>query len=235
VSVDLPINQIICGDCLDVMKEWPDGCVNLVLTDLPYGIGETNEKNRSRGRLAKTTDFGHYEWDKHKLPSQTVLEMQRVSRNQIIFGGNYYASILGDTSCYIVWDKDNGESDFADCELAWTSFRKAVRKIKWRWQGMLQEPGHPKDKHLHPTQKPLGVARWIVERYSQPGQIILDPCCGSGTFCLAAQQLNRRFIGIDISEEYCRIARARLAAVDTGVPVREAQRGQMPLFAEEGR
>jgi len=208
----LPINQIICGDCLEIMRDWPDKCVPLVLTDPPYGIGENNRKNLSRMNLTQCKDYGDYDWDRHKLSDETVREMLRVSRNQIIFGGNYYGSVLGDTSCYIVWDKDNGANDFADCELAWTSFKKAVRKVKWRWNGMLQEPGHPKEKRVHPTQKPLGVALWIVERYSKPGEIILDPCCGSGPFCLAAKQLGRRYIGIDISEEYCRIARERLTA-----------------------
>ena len=208
----LPINQIICGDCLEIMRDWPDKCVPLVLTDPPYGIGENNRKNLSRMNLTQCKDYGDYDWDRHKLSDETVREMLRVSRNQIIFGGNYYGSVLGDTSCYIVWDKDNGANDFADCELAWTSFKKAVRKVKWRWNGMLQEPGHPKEKRVHPTQKPLGVALWIVERYSKPGEIILDPCCGSGSFCLAAKQLGRRYIGIDISEEYCRIARERLTA-----------------------
>ena len=222
---------IICGDCLDVLSEMPDGCVDMVLTDPPYGIGESNEKNHSRSCLCKTTDFGHYQWDTTKLPDNTILEMVRVSRNQIIFGGNYYGAVLGNTSCYIVWDKDNGATDFADCELAWASFDKAVRRVKWRWQGMLQEPGTTKEKRVHPTQKPLGVAKWIVERYSTPGETILDPCCGSGTFCVAAKMLGRNYIGIDISADYCQIARDRLKALDTAVPVSESKAGQQALFA----
>lgn len=230
---DLPVNQVICGDCRSIMAEWPDGCVDLVLTDPPYGIGESNRKNLSRSVLAKNTDYGDYQWDRKKLSDETVREMVRVSRDQIIFGGNYYGGILGDTSCYIVWDKDNGENDFADCELAWTSFKKATRKVKWRWHGMLQEPGYPKEKRVHPTQKPLGVARWILERYSKPTDVILDPCCGSGTFCIAAKQLGRNYIGIDISEDYCRIARERLAACDSGVPASEARAGQQSLFSTQ--
>ncbi|MEN6534518.1 MAG: site-specific DNA-methyltransferase [Bryobacteraceae bacterium] len=224
VSSGLPVNQVICGDCLEVMRDWPDGCVDLVLTDPPYGIGENNKKNLSRSVLARNTDYGEYNWDRTKVSDETIREMIRVSRNQIVFGGNYYASVLGNTSCYIVWDKDNGANDFADCELAWASFKKAVRKVKWRWHGMLQEPGHPKEKRVHPTQKPLGVALWIVERYSQPGQTVLDPCCGSGTFCLAAKQLGRNYIGIDISEDYCHIARARLAVVEMGASAEAAER-----------
>ena len=111
-------NTTIQGDCLEIMKQMPDKCIDLVLTDPPYGIGESNEKNASRGKLAQTTDFGHYEWDKEKISKEYFDEMVRISKNQIIFGGNYYGSILGDTSCYIVWDKNNGDNDFADCELA---------------------------------------------------------------------------------------------------------------------
>ena len=208
--MELPINQIICGDCLEVMKTFPDKSIDLVLTDPPYGIGENNEKNASRGKLAKTTDFGHYEWDKEKISKEYLEEIFRISKNQIIFGGNYYGSILGDTSCYIVWDKDNGENDFADCELAWTSFKSAVRKFKWRWNGMLQEDMKHKEPRYHPTQKPVELMKWILGKYSEPTDLILDPFLGSGTTIIAAKQLHRRYIGIEISQKYCDIAKQRL-------------------------
>ena len=107
----LPLNQILCGDCLEVMREWPDKCVDLVLTDPPYGIGESNEKNSTRDCLATTTDFGHYAWDREKLAPEYILEFRRISKNQVIFGGNYYD--LPPAPCWIVWDKDNGKTDFA--------------------------------------------------------------------------------------------------------------------------
>ena len=125
----MPENTIICGDCLEVMKDWPDNCVDLVLTDPPYGIGETNQKNLSRGKYALPTDYGNYEWDKEKVSKEHILRSLVVSKQQIVFGGNYYGGLLGDTNCYIVWDKDNFNSDFADCELAWTSFKSATRKV----------------------------------------------------------------------------------------------------------
>lgn len=226
----LPVNEIICGDCLEVMRDWPDNCVDLVLTDPPYGIGESNKRNLSRGKLACPTDYGEYDWDCEKICDDCLIQACKVSNNQIVFGGNFYGSILGDTSCYVVWDKDNGKNDFADAELAWTSFNSAVRIIKWRWNGMLQEPNHKKEKRVHPCQKPLGVMKWILERYSQPDELILDPFCGSGTTCVAAKMLGRSYIGIDISDKYCQIARQRLEAVDTGVPVKEQNKGQLPLF-----
>ncbi len=226
----LPVNEIICGDCLEVMRGWPDDCIDLCLTDPPYGIGESNQRNLSRGKCAKPIDYGDYKWDKRKVSDKHVTEVCRIGENQIIFGGNYYGSLLGDTSCYIVWNKDNGNSNFADCELAWTSFKTATRLVKWKWQGMLQENMNNKENRVHPTQKPLGVMKWILERYSKPEDLILDPFCGSGTTCVAAKMLGRNYIGIDISEEYCQIARDRIKAVETGVPVKEARKGQIGLF-----
>ena len=229
----LPINEIVCSDCLEAMREWPDDCVDLVLTDPPYGIGESRAKNRSRGKWVKPKDYGDYVWDKNKVSDNCIIQTCRVGKNQIVFGGNYYGKLLGDTSCYIIWDKDNGKSDFADCELAWTSFKTATRLVKWKWQGMLQEGGNPRDYRQHPTQKPLGVMKWILEKYSKPTDLILDPFCGSGTTCVAAKMLGRDYIGIDISEEYCQIARDRLKAVDTCVPVKEQRKGQKSLFESE--
>jgi site-specific DNA-methyltransferase (adenine-specific) len=207
------IDKIICGDCLEVMKEIPDKSVNLVLTDPPYGIKESNEKNKTRGKYCSPKDYGHYDWDKQKVKKEYFEEIRRVSKNQVIFGGNYYASILGDSSCWLVWDKDNGKNDFSDCELAWTSFKTAVRKFKWRWNGMLQEDMKNKEKRVHPTQKPLPLFKWILEKYSQPNDIILDPFLGSGTTALACLELNRHFIGIELSPEYCEIARNRISKI----------------------
>ena len=149
--------KLINADCLDAMKQLPDKSIDLILTDPPYGIGEDGKKNHSRVGLAKPTLFTVKEWDKKRIEKEYFDEMFRISKNQIIFGGNYYLDFLPPTSCIIVWDKDNGKTDFADCELAWTSFKSAVRKIKWRWQGFLQEDMKHKEKRVHPTQKPVGM------------------------------------------------------------------------------
>lgn len=160
------LNKVICGDCLEVLKELPDKCVDLVLTDPPYGIKRDKQTMGRGGGIAKHIDYGAYNWD-DEIPSKQVFdEIKRVSKNQIIFGGNYFIEYLENSPCWIVWDKDNGETDFADCELAWTSFKTAVRKIKWRWSGMLQENMKNKDIREHPTQKPLGVMEWILSKYS---------------------------------------------------------------------
>ena len=209
------LGRLYHGDCLEIMPMLEP--VDLVLTDPPYGIGESNEKNASRGCIAKTTDFGSYDWDKKKVSDEHVLQIIKASKNQIIFGGNYYGSILGDTSCYLVWNKDNGKTDFADCELAWTSFKTATRIIRWRWQGMLKEC---KEKRYHPTQKPFGLFVAILEKYAQQTDLICDPMFGGGTTLLACERLNRRWIGIEIEEKYCEIAAKRI----------EKERSQLKLF-----
>jgi len=205
------INKVICGDCLEVMKGIPDGSVDLVLTDPPYGIGESNEKNLSRGKLANPKNYGHYDWDSERIDRRYFEQIFRISKNQMIFGGNYYTDFLFPSSCWIVWDKDNGNNDFADCELVWTSFKTAVRKFKWRWNGMFQEKMGDKEVRVHPTQKPLPVLRWILNKYSKENDLILDTFAGSFTTCVAAKQLGRRFIGIEINEDYCKIGQQRLA------------------------
>jgi len=201
------INKIIQGDCLEVMRELPDKSVDMVLTDPPYGIGISNKVGGNNKALAN--DYGEQDWDDDIPSKECFEEMFRISKNQIIFGGNYFVEYLTNSSCWIVWDKDN-TGNFADCELAWTSFNSAVRKIKHRWNGMLQEDMKNKESRWHPTQKPLRVMEWILHNYSEEGQIILDPFLGSGTTAIACKNLKRKYIGIEISEDYCKIAQDRL-------------------------
>ena len=204
------LNQIIEGDCLEVMRELPDKSVDLVLTDPPYGIGEARSRNGTRSCLALSKDYGQSDWD-DAIPSEDYFkEMMRVSKNQIIFGGNYFIEHLYNSPCWIVWDKDNGQNDFADCELAWTSFKSAVRKIRYKWHGMLQENMKEKEQRFHPTQKPIGLFEWILDNYSQQGMTILDPFLGSGTTAVAAHNTGRFFIGIEKEPKYCEIARQRV-------------------------
>jgi len=195
-------------DCLIEMKEIPDKSVDLVLTDPPYGISESNEKNAGREKLAKPTDYGHYDWDKERIGKEFFDEMFRVSKNQIIFGGNYYIDFLTPGPCWIVWDKDN-TGDFADCELAWGSFDRAVRRFRYRWNGMLQEDMKNKEKRVHPTQKPIALFSWILEIYSEPGDIILDPFLGSGTTLAACRKTGRRGIGFELDGRWEKDIRKR--------------------------
>jgi DNA modification methylase len=195
------------GDCREILPALPK--VDLVLTDPPYGIGEARHGNSTRSVLAVSRDYGDSSWDDQPPSADLINAVIEQGRNAIVFGGNYFH--LPPSSCWLVWDKDNGANDFADCELAWTNLPKAVRRIKWRWQGMLQERmGADKEERVHPTQKPLAVMRWCIQQAPDDCATILDPFMGSGTTLRAAADLGRRAIGIEINEDYCRIAVERL-------------------------
>lgn len=210
---DQYINQIINADCLDILRQLPDKCIDLVLTDPPYGIGESKGKNKSRSKLAAAKDYGNKEWDNSIPSAELFSEIFRVSKNQIIWGGNYFVECLKNSSCWIVWNKLNGDNDFADCELAYTSFKSAVRKFDYLWAGMLQ--GNMKDKEIriHPTQKPQPLFQWCLQNYSKEGDLILDCFSGSGTTAVACHNLKRRFICIEKDPDYWAASIKRLEAV----------------------
>lgn len=194
------------GDCREVLPHI--GSADLLCTDPPYGIREARGKNKSRRNLAAARDYGVASWDDAPPPRWLLDWLIDVSRWQIIFGGNYFG--LPASKCWLVWDKDN-TGDFADCELAWTNLDKAVRKFRWRWNGMLQEPGTPKEIRVHPTQKPEPLMRWAIGQAPDDCALILDPFMGSGTTLRAAKDLGRRAIGIEADERYCEAAARRLS------------------------
>lgn len=198
--------KIYLGDCREILPTLDK--VDLLLTDPPYGIGEAKNNNQSRGVLAKAKDYGLSDWDNSTKNTELGMAMA-CAKNAIVFGGNYYQ--LPSTSCWLIWDKENGANDFADAEMAWTSFKTATRIFRYRWQGMLQ--GNMKNKEIreHPTQKPLPLMIWCLEKYSQPTDTILDPFMGSGTTLRAAKDLGRKAIGIELKEKYCEIAAQRMA------------------------
>jgi len=195
------------ADCRVVLPTLPK--VDLVLTDPPYGIGEAAGKNKSRGKMAVSKDFGNLAWDNEPPPAWLFGLMTEMSTHQIVFGGNYFP--LPPSSCWLVWDKDNGETDFADCELAWTNLPKAVRRLKWRWQGMLQEDMAHKEYRDHPTQKPVPVMKWALSQAPDTVKTVLDPFMGSGTTLVACKQAGISCIGIEREERYCEVAVKRLA------------------------
>ena len=182
--------------------------VDLVLTDPPYGIGESTGKNRNSSNKAITRDYGSDDWDARPAPTWILGILRDMSRHQIIFGGNYFD--LPPSRCWLVWDKDN-TGERADCELAWTNIDAAVRRIKWRWNGMIQEQGgDKKEPRYHPTQKPVAVMRWAINQAPDDVETILDPFMGSGTTLVAAKLEGKRAIGIEREERYCEIAAERL-------------------------
>ena len=196
--------RLILGDCLAVMAEL--GPVDAVVTDPPYGIGETHKKNASRVKAAAPRDYGQYDWDAAPASREAIQLMRDISKNQIIFGGNYFEGLPA-TSCWLVWDKQNGKSDFADCELAWTNLKIAVRRISWLWNGMIRRGA---EKRFHPTQKPLGVMQWCIGFLPDAADTILDPFMGSGTTLVACQKMGRAGIGIELDPEYFDIACKRV-------------------------
>lgn len=204
------LTTIYHGSMLFFLKQFPDNYFDLLFTDPPYGIGESGSKNHSRGKLAKATNYVDYGWD-NKIPSsEEFKEMLRVSKKAIIFGGNYFIEYLTNSSCWLVWDKDNGNTDFADCELLWTNFNSAVRKYKYKWQGMLQEDMRFKEQRYHPTQKPLKLVSMILEDYTKTGDKILDCYAGSFTTAIACEQLGLENVCIEREKDYCDIGIKRL-------------------------
>lgn len=190
-------------DCMEFMKTLPDKSFDLVIADPPYGIKEDGLKNHSRSKLAKAQEYTPKDWDKQAMPKEFFNELIRVSKNQIIWGANHFISqIPYDSPCWIVWDKDNGNNDFADCELAWTSFKTAVRRFKYRWAGMLQENMKNKERRIHPTQKPVDLYGWLLLNYAPQGGVIFDPMFGSGSSRIAAHKLGYDYVGCERDEEY---------------------------------
>lgn len=212
INVEDITNKIICADCIDILKKLPDKCVDLVLTDPPYGINVAKNGKVGGEKCCKVTDYGAKEWDSEIPHKEIFEEIMRVSKNQIIFGGNYFVEYLKNSPCWIVWDKLN-TGNFADCELAWTSFKSAVRKYEFLWNGMLQQNMSNKEKRIHPTQKPADLFGMILRDYSKEGDLIVDPFSGSGTTAVACHRLKRRFICIEKDKDYWAASVKRLEDV----------------------
>ena len=176
-----------------LMARYPDNYFDLAIVDPPYGIGEDGAKNHSRGKAAKPTMYLDKSWDSDTPNTDYFTELKRVSKNQVIWGANHFIQNIpkANTSSWIVWDKENGDNDFADCELAYTSFNTAVRKFRFRWAGMLQGNMKDKETRIHPTQKPVKLYEWILSRYAEPNQEILDTHLGSGSIAIAIDNVNK--------------------------------------------
>jgi len=216
-----PISRVYLADCMDFMKEVPDKFFELAIVDPPYGIGEDGLSNHSRGCLAKTTKFISKEWDTKHPDINYFTELLRVSNNQIIWGANHFISLNPyDSSCWIVWNKDNGETDFADCELAWTSFETAVRMFTFKWQGMLQGNMKDKEQRIHPTQKPVALYKWLLKNYAKPGNKIFDSHLGSMSSRIACWDGGFDFWGTELDPDYFKDGNKRF----------ERHRRQLDLF-----
>ncbi len=195
----------INGDCMEYMRQMPDNAADLAIVDPPYGIG--NIIRHKKGGNQKADNF-HFDdgkdmsWNNNIPKPGYFHELQRVSKNQIIWGGNYYANLLDNSKCWIIWDKLNGGSSFADAELAWTSFNKVVSIYKFRWHGMIQGNMKNKETRIHPTQKPVQLYKWILHNYAKPNMKIIDTHVGSASSIIAFLDYGCDWIGFEIDPDY---------------------------------
>jgi site-specific DNA-methyltransferase (adenine-specific) len=197
-----------CREVLPVLDPHPD----LVLTDPPYGVafqleaGVTGKGHRRRMRGGKPAVHG----DDEPFDPSHLLAFPRL----VLFGANHYSDRLPVSGGWIVWDKTGGGrgpvNQFADVEMAWTNVVKTPRIMHHLWKGLVRD-SEAGDTVLHPTQKPVALMRWIVNQWSSPGGLILDPYMGSGPVGRAAKDCGRRYIGVEIEEAYCEIAARRLS------------------------
>lgn len=213
-------------DCMEAMRVMPDKCFDLAVVDPVYGDVHKGGymTGKGSGGVAKHPQYGTQLWEQPKSGQEYFDELFRVSKNQIIFGGNYFMQEIGrDSQGWIVWDKCHPEGiKFADAELAWTSFDRATRIFHFMWNGMCQgTPGNGakmqgnkklNERRIHPTQKPVALYTWIFQRYAKPGDKILDTHLGSGSSRIAAHDLGLDFTGYEIDPEYFRTQEERFAA-----------------------
>lgn len=209
-SAELPDRSAVCGS---------------------YGRGRPPISRRavsgypSTGKKLKVESKFYPVFDDSSPPDAAYFrELRRVSKNQIIWGGNFFLDNLGATNCLIVWDKKRRGLDQADCEIAWTSFNEQNRIFEFRWNGMLQGDMKNKEERIHPTQKPVALYNWCFQRWCKPGSKILDTHLGSGSSRIAAYENNLDFYGYEIDEFYFKLQEDRF----------EKHRSQMSLFVNEG-
>lgn len=197
-------SSVYLMDCIKGMQQYPDKFFDWAIVDPPYGIDIANkfaDVSGKMGKCAKKSTFSHKDWDKQVPEANYFAELQRVSKNQIIWGWNYYVTYLSTCPSYIVWNKKTNGS-FADCEQAWCSKAGAARVFEYLWNGMLQQNMKDKEVRIHPTQKPVALYEWILENYTSEGDLILDTHLGSGSHRIAANKVGRDFVGFEIDREY---------------------------------
>ena len=197
-----PKIELLNMDCLLYMKQCGDKQFDLAIVDPPYGIDAGNMQmgNNTNKKWTKK------DWDKNTPTKEYFDELFRISKNQIVWGGNYFD--LPPSKCWVVWDKNNGESDFADGEMAWTSFNKPMRIKKIHWCGSASNWEDTNGK-IHPTQKPRDLYRWLLMNYAESGNKIIDTHLGSGSIALACNELGYDLVGIEIDNEYLQKASKR--------------------------
>lgn len=214
------MSEFINADCLEVMAKYPNGYFDLAIVDPPYFSGP--EKRRYYGR--KVSSIGvkrlYGETSEWKVPDKDYFEeLFRVSKNQIIWGVNYFDYHFG--SGRIVWDKVNGQSSFSDCELAYCSLHKSTRLFRYMWNGMMQgksiSEGHIQQGNkllneirIHPTQKPVNLYIWLLQNYASDGDRILDTHVGSASSLIACEELGFDYVGCELDKDIFESSNRRL-------------------------
>jgi site-specific DNA-methyltransferase (adenine-specific) len=188
--------QITNEDNMQLMARYPDKYFDLAIVDPPYGIG-ANKMTLGNGK--KKIYRGVNDWDK-TIPKESYFsELFRVSKNQVIWGGNYMTEFLPPTSAWLFWDKMTGLNDFADGELAWTSYKGALRKITKQWLGSNAKDGL---ERIHPTQKPIYLYSYILNKYTKPNDKILDTHLGSGSIAIACHDYGFELTACELDKDY---------------------------------
>ena len=187
----------ITNECnMELMSRYPDNYFDLAIVDPPYGLGMDKSRNSNKGNKAGFKIYHDTDWDSKAPEKEYFDELIRVSKNQIIWGANHFISkIPYDSSCWIVWDKNNGASDNADAELAWGSFKTAVRKYT-------EHISTTFNNRIHPTQKPINLYKWILDKYAKPNDKILDTHLGSMSIAIACHDYGFDLTGCELDKEY---------------------------------
>jgi len=194
-------------DCMEYLATLEQNAFELAIVDPPYGINQFH-KTSSRSKLARVNNYKPFAGGDKKAPCERYfMELERVSKNQIIWGANHYRA--RESSCWIVWDKLNS-GDFADAELAYTSFKTSVRIFRFMWNGMLQGDMKNKEQRIHPTQKPVKLYEWLLMNYAKEGDRILDTHLGSGSIAIACHNLDFDLVGCELDTDYFNAAQKRL-------------------------
>lgn len=205
------------GDCMDFLRAVPDGAYDLAIVDPPYFDGPNKTGYYGKGYSSLGVQRAkHYD----SLPSWNVpdtdyfAQLKRVSKHQIIWGANHFADRFDSAGAgWIVWDKLNGESSFADAELAYSSFDKAVRVFRYVWNGMHQGSYggdvRKNEKRIHPTQKPVALYEWLLAKYAKPGQRILDTHLGSASSVVAALNMGFSIDAVELDPVMFKAAHQR--------------------------
>ncbi len=194
-------------DNMELMARYKDNYFDLAIVDPPYGLDYANKAGKMANQqygngAAKKRNYKSKDWDTEIPTLEYFNELQRISKNQIIWGGNYFAHLLNAKSGWVFWDKDNGDNNFSDGELAWTSFDRGLRMKKITWNGMMQYDMKNKEDRFHPTQKPIRLYEWLLMNYAKEGDKILDTHLGSGSIAIACHNLGYDLTACELDKEY---------------------------------